>query len=138
MLFVIIYAYWCPTRFPYQMMFVSFNSNTTGFRCGAGTAKTSGAHEFIAVFSGVRDARSLAFCVCFVDHLSFVLFLLDIVLSVPLRCTASDYLFGIFKLFLMIFDLTKSGWCFTTCSVSVYEYMSLYRTIPNSNRWHFI
>ena len=89
-------------------------------------------------FSGVRDARSLAFCVCFVDHLSFVLFLLDIVLSVHLRCTASDYLFGIFKLFLMIFDLTKSGWCFSTCSVSVYEYMSLYRTIPNSNRWHFI
>jgi hypothetical protein len=89
-------------------------------------------------FSGFRDARSLAFCVCFVDHLSFVLFLLDIVLSVHLRCTASDYLFGIFKLFLMIFDLTKSSWCFSTCSVSVYEYMSLYRTIPNSNRWHFI
>jgi len=29
MLFVFIYLYWCPTRFPYQMMFVSLNSNTT-------------------------------------------------------------------------------------------------------------
>ena len=30
MLFVFIYVYWCPTRFQYQMMFVSFYSNTTG------------------------------------------------------------------------------------------------------------
>jgi len=30
MLFVFIYTYWCPTRLQYQMMFVSFNSNTTG------------------------------------------------------------------------------------------------------------
>jgi hypothetical protein len=89
-------------------------------------------------FSGVRDAQSLAFCVCFVDRLSFVLSLLAIVLSVHLRFTASDYLFGILKLFLMIFHLTKSGWCFSTCSVNVYEYVSLYRTIPNSNRLHFI
>ena len=71
------------------MMFVSFNSNATGFRCGAGTAKPSGAHEFIPLFSGVRDARSFAFCVCFVDRLSFVLSILDIVLSVHLRFKAS-------------------------------------------------
>jgi hypothetical protein len=25
MLFVFTYAYWCPTRFPYHMMFMSFN-----------------------------------------------------------------------------------------------------------------
>ena len=52
------------------------------------------------VFSGVCVIRSLVLCVCFVDRcLSFVLFLLTIVLSV-LRFTDSDYPFGIFKLFL--------------------------------------
>ena len=35
MLFVFIYVYWCPTRFLYQMMFVSFNSNTTSVTCRA-------------------------------------------------------------------------------------------------------
>jgi len=30
MLFVFIYIYWYPAGFPYQMMFVSFNNNTTG------------------------------------------------------------------------------------------------------------
>jgi hypothetical protein len=53
------------------------------------------------VFSGVRVTRSLVLYVCFVDRcLSFVLFLLAIVLSVLLRYTDSDYPFGIFKLFL--------------------------------------
>ena len=28
--FIYVHVYWCPTRFPCQMMFVSFNSNTTG------------------------------------------------------------------------------------------------------------
>jgi hypothetical protein len=45
----------------------------------------SGAPEFTLVFSGVRVTRSLVLCVCFVDRcLSFVLFLLTIVLSVLL------------------------------------------------------
>ena len=44
-------------------------------------------------------ARSLVFCVMFCRSL-FVLFLLAIVLSV-IRFTASDYRFGIFKLFLL-------------------------------------
>jgi hypothetical protein len=35
----------------------------------------------------------------FCGSLSVVLFLLAIVLSVPVRFTGSDYLFGIFKLF---------------------------------------
>jgi hypothetical protein len=51
------------------------------------------------VFSGVRVTRSLVLFVCFVDRsLSFVLFLLTIVLSVLLRCTDSDYSFGISQL----------------------------------------
>jgi hypothetical protein len=49
------------------------------------------------VFSGVRTARYLAFCVMFCRSL-FVLFRLVIVLSVLLRFTASDYPFDIFKL----------------------------------------
>ena len=49
------------------------------------------------VFSGVRVTRSLALCVCFVDRcLSFVLFLLAIVLSVLLRFTNIGYPFCIF------------------------------------------
>ena len=52
-------------------------------------------------FSGVRVTRSLVLCVCFVDRcLSFLLFLLAIVLSVLLRFTDSDYPFGLFKLLL--------------------------------------
>ena len=52
------------------------------------------------VVSGVRVTRSLVLCLGFVDRfLSFVLFLLVIVLSV-LRFTDSDGPFGIFKLFL--------------------------------------
>ena len=37
-LFVFIYVYWCSKRFPFLMMFVSFNSNTTGVTSGAATA----------------------------------------------------------------------------------------------------
>jgi hypothetical protein len=51
------------------------------------------------VFGGVRVARSLVVCVCFVDRcLSFF----AIVLSVPLRLTDSDYPIGIFKPFFVI------------------------------------
>jgi hypothetical protein len=78
------------------MMFVSFNSNTTGVTCGVETANPPGAHEFIPVFSEVPVARSLVFCIMFCRSL-FVLFLLVIAFSV-LRFTASDYLFGILDL----------------------------------------
>jgi hypothetical protein len=60
MLFVFIYIYWCPTWIPYQMMFVSFNSSTTGVTNGSGTASLSEAPELIAV---VRVAESLGWCV---------------------------------------------------------------------------
>ena len=53
------------------------------------------------VFSGVRVTRSLVLYICFVDRcLFFCIFPLAIVLSVLLRYTDSDCLFGIFKLFL--------------------------------------
>ena len=83
---------------PFQMMFVSFNSNTT-------VSLTE--HELITlpehlssapVYSGVRIARSFVFFVVFCRSL-LVLFLLTIVFSI-MRCKASDYPFDIFKLFL--------------------------------------
>ena len=46
MLCKFIYVYWCPTRFPYQMVLVSFNNDTTGVTCGAGTVYPFGVHEF--------------------------------------------------------------------------------------------
>ena len=62
-----------------------------------------------SVFSGVR---SLILCVCFVNScLSFVSFILAIVLPVLLRYTDSDYPFGIFKLFFLhMGDIINSKW----------------------------
>jgi hypothetical protein len=59
----VIYANWCQTRFSFQMMFVSFNSNTTGVTSGAGTTYPSGAPEFTPIFSGVPVPLSLVFYV---------------------------------------------------------------------------
>ena len=69
------------------MMFLPFNSNTTGVTCGAGTAK-----------SGVRVARSLVFGAMFCRWL-FVLSIFTIMSSVLLRFTPSDYPLCIFKIF---------------------------------------
>jgi hypothetical protein len=53
--FICIYfAYQCPTRFPYHIMFMSFNSN---MNCRE--------HDFTPVFRGDRVGRSLIFCVVF-------------------------------------------------------------------------
>ena len=52
------------------MIFVSFNSHTTGVTCGAGPANPSGAHGRTLVFSGVPPARSLVFLVMFCRSLS--------------------------------------------------------------------
>ena len=74
--------------------------NATGVRCGGQELNTPPAYlSSPPAFSGVDVARYLVFCVIFCRSL-FVLFLLAIVLSVLLRLTASDYTFGICKLFL--------------------------------------
>jgi hypothetical protein len=62
-----IHVYWCPTRFLYQMMFLSFNSNTTGVTFVAGTAYPSRAPGFTTVFNRVRVARLFSVW-CFVDR----------------------------------------------------------------------
>ena len=46
------------------MMFMSFNSNTTGVTCGEDTASHSGEPTFTPAFSGVSVTRS-CFCVMF-------------------------------------------------------------------------
>ena len=43
----IFYAYWFPRRYSYQIMFMSFKSNTTGITSEAGIVNPYGAHEFI-------------------------------------------------------------------------------------------
>jgi hypothetical protein len=48
-----------------QMIFVSFNSNTTGITSGAGTANLSGNLSSPPYLCGVRVAESLVFCVMF-------------------------------------------------------------------------
>ena len=71
MLFVFIYVYWCPTRFPYQMMFVLLNSNSTGANSGAGTAYTFPKHPTSTpYFSEVHVAWSLIFSAVMVDYCS--------------------------------------------------------------------
>jgi hypothetical protein len=71
--------------------------NTTGVTYGAGTPYSSGVHaRFLVGFVWLI----MVFCVMFCSSL-LVLFLLAIALSV-LRITASDYPFGIFKLFLSL------------------------------------
>ena len=93
---VFIYVFWCPTRFLYQMMFVSCKSSTMGATCGAETANPCGAHDFTPAFSGVRVSRSSVFCIKFCRSL-FVLFFCHCVFCPTIY--SSDYPFGIFKLF---------------------------------------
>ena len=62
----------------------------------------------LPVFSGVRVARYL---VLWIVVCPFVLFLLTIVMSILLRFTASDYYFGIFKLFSMVLSGQYIRYC---------------------------
>lgn len=54
MLLVFIHAYCWPTWFPYQMMSLSFNSNTMGVISGAGTASLPGHLSLQRVSLGVN------------------------------------------------------------------------------------
>ena len=71
-------------------------SNTTGGTCWAGTAYPSRRPEFAPVFTGVRVARSVVFCVMLCRSLFVLLsfFVSAISLSV-LRLTDPGYPFGI-------------------------------------------
>ena len=93
-IFVLIYVYWCPTRFLYQMMLVSFNGNTTGDTRGAGTANPSGSPVFVHprfLWGSCWSIFSFLWSVFLIIVCLFVLNLLSIALSVGFRFTAYDY-----------------------------------------------
>jgi hypothetical protein len=92
MLCVFIYAYWCPSPFPYQMMFVLFNNNTGCTTSGTGSTDPSGTSEFTTGFCcWVRVAQSLFVNVVIWDH-CLSLFLLSLSrLSVLPQNTALCY-----------------------------------------------
>jgi hypothetical protein len=100
---VFIYVCWCTTRLPYKMMFLSFNSSTTGATRGAETANPCETHEFSPAFSGVRVSRSSVFFIMFCRSL-FVLFLFGHCV-VCLTIYSPDYPFDIFKLFFLGFSM---------------------------------
>ena len=85
----------------YSVLFFCNQINTTGATSGAGTAYPSEAPEFTPVFSGVRVTPSLVVCVICRSLFVLMFFFFFVILSFfLLRFTDSDYLFGIFKLFL--------------------------------------
>ena len=101
MLIVFIYAYLCQTQFPFHLMFVSFNSKTTGATRGAEIAYLSGSPEITPViFSETLVVHSLVFCVVFCRPL-FVF--VAIALFVLLGFTTSDYPVVIFTFLMMYF-----------------------------------
>jgi len=63
MLFVIIYAYWYPECFPFQIMFMSFNSNAMDVSSWTGTANLSGHPSSRKGFIVEPVVRSLVICV---------------------------------------------------------------------------
>ena len=56
MLFAFIYVYWCPTRFTFHIMFVSFSSNMTGTTSGSGTSYLSRETEFLNIILKIKDS----------------------------------------------------------------------------------
>jgi len=77
MLLLLIHVYWCPTRTPYHMIFLSFNSNTTDATSGAGTANASGTPGSTPSFWWVSvahlwDLLCCLFCFVCLRHVSCV------------------------------------------------------------------
>jgi len=76
MIFVFIYGHWCLTLFAFQMMFLSFKSNTTDVTSGEGTANPSRGPGF---YLGSCYPIFSFMCVFCRSLLSFCPFLLAIV-----------------------------------------------------------
>ena len=99
----------CRKHFPVLSSLMTYHRvcnqrNTTGATSETGTAYPSRAPTFTRGFQW-GSPYSICSFLCSVLQIAvcpFVLFLLAIVLSVPLRFTDSDYPFGIFTLFLAI------------------------------------
>ena len=93
-------------QFPYQMMFMSFNSSTTGITSEMEQELLTIPENLssLPIFCLVRVVSSLVFCVVLCRSL-FVL-LLTIIFS-AFRFTASDYHFGIYQITLGISKCKK-------------------------------
>ena len=87
--FVFIFIYWCPTRFMWCSICLPFRS-TPVFQWGS----------CWYIISFLENVLWIVVCL-------FVLFLLPFVLCVLLWFTASDYPFGIFKLFSLKHVMSK-------------------------------
>ena len=109
------FVYWCPTRFPYEMVFESFNSSTMGDTDRAENVYPYGApgifHVVLwgsccSIFSFICSVLKTIVC-CFVS------FLLVIVSSVFRLFTSSDY------------SLLSSNSLFTDIEDIMYEFLYL-------------
>ena len=125
MLFLLIYLYWCPTRFQYQIMFLSYyrKAKNVTSRKDISYSPPRGSHAFTpcslhssccSIFCVMCSVLYITVCPLVSFHLAMILsifcqFPFDHDLSVfchftfghdivcLFRCTASDYLFDIFK-----------------------------------------
>ena len=87
--FKIHQLYWCPTRFPWQMIFVQFNSNTTGATSGTGSTNLSGPPEFT---HGIQWDRSLFVLFSILFWPLCCLYFFDLrILIIPLVSSTSSY-----------------------------------------------
>ena len=86
MLFLLIYLYWCPTRFQYQMMFLSYYRKTKTFtsRTYISYSPPPGAPEFTPC--SLHSSYCSIFCflcsVLYITVCPFVSFPLSMILSV--------------------------------------------------------
>jgi len=109
-----IYVCCCPRRFPYHMIVVSFDNNTSGVASGTGTANLS-EHRFSV--HGIRIVHSLVFCVALCRSLPFCPISLCHCIVYPSSTCNSNNLFGTVKLFddyLSRIDLWDEMWITST------------------------
>jgi len=73
-LFIFIYLNWCPTQFSYQMMFLSYKSNTTGVASETGSTYAFVASKFTSFCRLIRLAQYIVICVVFCRYKSLFIF----------------------------------------------------------------
>ena len=140
-IFIFKDAYWCPTRFPYQMVIGSLHSNITDVTetiYHSGSIFVFGFFDFrfFSAFLLLSLFQIKFKCSCFWIMLWLFGVFFVIVLSV-FRLTASDYqvraiaVFPVFRLLtdfvcLLIYEFCLSLWKIARCSVILLLPLSLY------------
>jgi len=118
----------CRNHNPVYSSFMTYQSNTMGATCGAGTSYLLGAPEFSPqVFNGVHVARSLVFCVMFCITLLFCCFsFLPLFCHVLIQFTASDYSFRIFKYFFVVMSRYSASY-YSTRTLYIHSRKYMYK-----------